>query len=53
MKGVSVSRINGEVVFVNVVDGFGNGPIPYPVDEYVRNRYQPDYRTLPDEGAAR
>jgi hypothetical protein len=53
MKGVSVSRINGEVVFVNVVDGCGNGPIPYPVDEYVRNGYQPDYRTLPDEGAVR
>lgn len=51
MKGVSVSRINGKVVFVNAVDGCENGPIPYPVDEYVRKGYQPDYQTLPDEGA--
>ena len=53
MKGISVSRINGKVVFVNAVDERGNGPIPYLVDEYERKGYQPDYQTLPDEGAVK
>ena len=51
MKGVSVTRINGKVVLVNVDDGCGNGPFPYTVEEYERKGYQPDYRTLPDEDA--
>ena len=49
MKGVSVKRMNSKVVFVNVVDDFGNGPVPYLVDDYIQKGCQPDYRTLPDE----
>jgi len=51
MKGVSVKRINGEVVLVNAVDEYGNG-MPYPVDRYVARGYEPDYTTLPDEDVA-
>ena len=49
MKGVSVTKINGRVVFVNVDDECGSQPVPYLVDEYVAKGYEPDYTTLPDE----
>ena len=53
MKGVSVTKINGRVVFVNVDDDCGGQPVPYPVDVYVEKGYEPDYATLPDEAAVK
>ena len=52
MKGISVTRMNGKVVFVNVVDECGSQPTPYRVDVYVAKGYKPDYTTLPDEDDA-
>ena len=52
MKGISVTRMNGKIIFVNVDDECGNKPIPYPVNEYVDRGYEPDYTTLPDENTA-
>lgn len=49
MKGVSVTKMNGHVVFVNVVDECGSQPVPYRVDLYVEKGFEPDYTTLPDE----
>lgn len=49
MKGISVARLNGKVLCVNVVDECGNGPFQYTVEEYVDKGYKPDWRTLPDE----
>ena len=48
MRGISVKRINGQIVFVNVDDGHGN--ISFcPAQRYIDKGYEPDCETLPDE----
>ena len=49
MKGVNVTKLNGKVLFVNVIDECGNQAGPYTVEQYEARGYQPDWRTLPDE----
>lgn len=49
MKGINVTKLNGKVVFVNVIDECGSQVVPYTVDQYEARGYEPDWRTLPDE----
>ena len=49
MKGINVTKLNGKVVLVNVIDECGNQTVPYTVDQYEARGYEPDWRTLPDE----
>lgn len=48
MRGISVKRMNGQIVVVNVDDGCGNS-WAYTVQQYIDKGYEPDCETLPDE----
>lgn len=49
MRGVSVSRLDGKIVLVNVKDDISGAENTCRVDQYIDRGYEPDYRTLPDE----